>query len=487
MEHFDKRAIDAKLAEGFPFTHRWHNRFHLEMPFGLINDPNGMTCHNGAYHIFYQWNPFGCAHKNKSWAHTKTRDFCTYQIPQLALWPTDEHDKDGCYSGCGTEEDGHLRVLYTCNAKDEQGNRSSVQRFGTYTKAAGAVKKEEIIIDGPPAGFTAHFRDPYLFERHGVRHLIIGAQTQDERGCVLVYREAPIRWECLGELRTQLKDFGYMWECPNLLSFGDSDVLVFCPQGVEARAYDRQNVYQAGYIAGHASMDAMEMLMHGRFKELDHGFDFYAPQVLTHEGRHVLIGWMGMPDREEDYPTREEGWMHSLTLPRVLTLRQGHIFSEPVRELKALRHRETERTLEAEGESEFSATLYDLTEFILDLTMGEAHTVSVELVFGLEKLVFRYNRLEQVMTIDRTGMKLGGRGKRIFKLYAEDTLSMRVYVDHGAVEAFFQHGEEAAAIAIFPEKNIQPTLRVFSDVDMRLLSGVLWELEPFHYEAVGTV
>ncbi len=77
MENFDKSAIDARLAEGFPFTHRWHNRFHLEMPFGLINDPNGLTYHNGAYHIFYQWNPFGCAHKNKSWAHTKTRDFCT--------------------------------------------------------------------------------------------------------------------------------------------------------------------------------------------------------------------------------------------------------------------------------------------------------------------------------------------------------------------------------------------------------------------------
>ena len=169
MENFDKRAIDARLAEGFPFTHRWHNRFHLEMPFGLINDPNGLTYHNGAYHIFYQWNPFGCLHKNKSWAHTKTRDFCTYAVPHLALWPTDEHDKDGCYSGCAAEEEGRLRVLYTCNAKDEAGNRSSAQRFGTYTKAAGAVKKEEIIIDGPPPGFTAHFRDPYLFDWRGTR------------------------------------------------------------------------------------------------------------------------------------------------------------------------------------------------------------------------------------------------------------------------------------------------------------------------------
>ena len=88
------------------------------------------------------------------------------------------------------------------------------------------------------------------------------------------------------------------------------------------------------------------------------------------------------------------------------------------------------------------------------------------------------------MTIDRTGMKLGGRGTRVFKLYAEETLSMRMYVDHGAVEVFFQHGEEAATIALFPEKNIRPALRVFSDVDLKQLSGVLWELEPFHYETI---
>jgi len=50
---------------------------------------------------------------------------------------------------------------------------------------------------------------------------------------------------------------------------------------------------------------------------------------------------------------------------------------------------------------------------------------------------------------------------------------------------FFQHGEEAASIAVFPEKNIRPMLRVFSDVDMTQISGVLWELEPFHYERIS--
>ena len=52
MEHFDKVEIDARIAAGFPPTHHLHNRLHIEMPFGLINDPNGLVYHDGAYHIF---------------------------------------------------------------------------------------------------------------------------------------------------------------------------------------------------------------------------------------------------------------------------------------------------------------------------------------------------------------------------------------------------------------------------------------------------
>ena len=295
MEKFDKGAIDAELAQGFPLKHRWHNRFHLEMPFGLINDPNGLTYHDGAYHIFYQWNPLGCEHKNKCWAHVKTRDFVHYTLPELALWPDDVHDKDGCYSGCGLSQDGKLRVLYTCNRK-EDGVRIPAQRFGTL-QDDGSVRKEEIIIPDHPEGITGHFRDPFLFERRGHRYLVIGAQREEnETGTVLVYEEREDGWHNRGEVHTRLGDFGYMWECPNLLQFGSYDVLVFCPQGLAAREYDRQNIYQAGYIAGHLSLDSMDMMQHTKFQELDRGFDFYAPQVFEHEGRHLLLGTLAQED-----------------------------------------------------------------------------------------------------------------------------------------------------------------------------------------------
>ena len=480
MESFDKKKLDAKLSAAFPMTHRWHNRFHLEMPFGLINDPNGLCRYEGEYHVFFQWNPLGCVHKNKCWAHVRTRDFVQYTLPELSLWPDDVHDKDGCYSGCAEVEDGRLRVLYTCNRK-EGGRRIPAQRFGTL-QADGSIRKDEIILPDHPAGTTGHFRDPFLFSRRGRRYLLLGAQrASDEKGTALVYEETGQGWQELGEIHTRLGDFGYMWECPNLLRFGSYDVLLFCPQGLESREFDRQNRYQAGYIAGHLSLDSLDMVSHTKFQELDHGFDFYAPQVFESEGRHILIGWMGMPDCDDAYPTREEGWMYSLTMPRELRLRQGHLYSRPVREMKDLRIRDSLRELDLVQTDHLSQPLAEGAEVLLTMELGDASSVTVTLAYGLEKLCFCYDRQRQVMTIDRDGMHRGGRGIRRFKLFADQTLSLQLFVDRSAVEAFFQHGEEATSLLVFPDKHILPELQISADAPLASLSGNIWELDAFRY------
>ena len=74
------------------------------------------------------------------------------------------------------------------------------------------------------------------------------------------------------------------------------------------------------------------------FRELDGGFDFYAPQTfLTEDGRRILIGWMGMADVEDEYTNRttEDGWQNVLTLARELSLKDGIVCQNPVRELSS--------------------------------------------------------------------------------------------------------------------------------------------------------
>ena len=177
-EAFDKEAIDAKVREGFPLQHRWHNDFHLEMPFGLVNAPNGLSWYAGKYHIFFQWNPLGVEHKHKCWGHVETEDFVHYSLPELVLWPSDVHDKDGCYSGAGFVEDGALRLVYTCNRK-EDGRRIPAQRLASWQPEKGIAAKDEIIIEHEPKGYTAHFRDPSRFVKDGREFLVLGAQPAE--------------------------------------------------------------------------------------------------------------------------------------------------------------------------------------------------------------------------------------------------------------------------------------------------------------------
>ena len=116
-------------------------------------------------------------------------------------------------------------------------------------------------------------------------------------------------------------------------------------------------------------------LIRENVQAIDYGLDFYAPQVFEHEGRHLLLGWMGMPDKDADYPSKEHGWMYSLTMPRELRLRQGHIYSRPARELRDLRVKESVIELERSMVSSLRQPLFAGSEILLTLEGTVTYTV----------------------------------------------------------------------------------------------------------------
>ena len=419
-----------------------HNKFHLEMPKGLVNDPNGLCYHQGKYQIFFQWNPFGCEHKHKHWTYTQTTDFINYTKPQIALAPVDKFDKDGCYSGSARSKNNKLEIIYTANLKDEQNIRYPRQ-VSVKQNDDGEFIKEKIIIDTVPKGYTTHFRDPYIFTKNNHSFIILGAQRENLTGCALIYEEIDENWIFRGELKTQLTDFGYMWECPNLFTIDDKDILVFCPQGLKAQKYQYQNLYQAGYLIGQFNPDTLEFT-HGEFHEFDMGFDFYAPQVLVHENRHILIGWVGMPDKLQDYPTINDGWVHSLTLPRELILKNDKLYQRPISELNKLNQNTTTKintdkiSLSANKKLEISIPLKDISSW------------QGKLKFNDEYILLTYDKNTSVFTIDRNQLKLGGKGIRQFLVKAQDELNLSVYIDNSIIELYLQDGEYYATFCYYP-------------------------------------
>lgn len=423
---------------------QWHNKFHLEMPKGLVNDPNGLCYHQGKYQIFFQWNPFGCEHKHKHWTYTQTTDFINYTKPQIALAPVDKFDKDGCYSGSARSKNNKLEIIYTANLKDEQNIRYPRQVL-VKQDDDGKFIKEKIIIDTVPKGYTTHFRDPYIFTKNNRSFIILGAQRENLTGCALIYEEIDENWIFRGELKTQLTDFGYMWECPNLFTIDDKDILVFCPQGLKAQKYQYQyqNLYQAGYLIGQFNPDTLEFT-HGEFHVFDMGFDFYAPQVLVHENRHILIGWVGMPDKLQDYPTINDGWVHSLTLPRELILKNDKLYQRPISELNKLNQNTTTKintdkiSLSANKKLEISIPLKDISSW------------QGKLKFNDEYILLTYDKNTSVFTIDRNQLKLGGKGIRQFLVKAQDELNLSVYIDNSIIELYLQDGEYYATFCYYP-------------------------------------
>lgn len=283
------------IAASDPHRQQWH----LAPAVGLLNDPNGFIQANGRYHLFYQWNPLACRHGAKWWGHWSSADLVHWQHEPVALLPTEDYEISGCYSGSAVQNNGKITLIYTGNVKYTDGSRTANQCLaeempdGTFRKLGPVIPL--------PEGYTGHVRDPKVWKHDGFWYMVLAAQSPDIKGKILFYRSEDLQqWHLLGEIAgtylNGLKEFGYMWECPDLFPLDGQDVLLCCPQGLAAEKYRYLNLYQCGYFVGQLDYQQAKF-PHGEFHELDLGFEFYAPQTTeTADGRRLMFGWLGMPD-----------------------------------------------------------------------------------------------------------------------------------------------------------------------------------------------
>lgn len=119
----------------------WRQQFHVQPPYGLLNDPNGFAYYQGKYHLFYQWFPFGPVHGMKHWYHVESDDLVNWKDNGLALAPEYDYESHGIFSGTGIVKDELLYLFYTANKRDENWNRESSQGLAVMDKNGRIVKK----------------------------------------------------------------------------------------------------------------------------------------------------------------------------------------------------------------------------------------------------------------------------------------------------------------------------------------------------------
>ena len=410
----------------------FRQKFHLEPEKGWLNDPNGICYFCGKYHVYFQYspeNPYGKG--EKCWGHWESTDMINWVFRGTVLRPDCPDDASGVYSGCGFVKGDTLYLFYTGNVKKcgnfdyiTSGREANV--ILVTTKDGQHMSKKQTLLRNCdyPKNCSCHVRDPKVWEENGVYYMVLGARTLDDRGSVLYYTSYDlIKWEF--QRQECYPNFGYMWECPDVIELGGKKILSISPQGVEHSEFSHQNVYSSGYFCGE------------NFMEWDYGFDFYAPQTFTApDGRKIMIGWMGIGDIPYTNPTAELGWQHSLTIMRELTFADsGEICALPVSEMLSLRGECTKISK--------NTCLNSSLPFELDGKAGENFSLTLGdyLNMSYTNSIFTLTFLDKKVS--------GGREQRRVKL--SSLSDIRILFDTSSIEIYLNGGQRVMSTRFYPD------------------------------------
>jgi beta-fructofuranosidase len=467
-----------------------HHRpdYHFSPPANWLNDPNGLIHHEGRYHLFYQYNPAGPAHGTIHWGHATSDDLVHWEDEPVALTPDpDGPDRDGCWSGCAVvDADGTPTLLYTGGRHREQLPclaTSASDDLSAWDKHDGNP-----VIGTPPASldvlrtdhWEAEFRDHCVWRAGDDWYHLIGSGVTDVGGTALLYRGTRLdEWEYVGPLLTgDWADAGPVWECPELLDFGDKQLLHV------------SNYESVPYFVGEADLSTPDFEVETEGL-LDYG-DFYAPQTMSGpDGRQLMWGWV--PEARGVEAQWEAGWSGLLTLPRVVDLGDdGTLRQRPAPELAALREAHVSESMSlAPGDRRalsLSGNAYEL-----DLTVSADSNADERLELVLcespartERTVVRW--VGDELVVDRSESSHGHVGDASEQRLPLDTggrtdeadeLSLRVFVDGSVIELFVD-GSRCLTSRVYPTREdadgvaLVAPRHLATDVDIDIDA---WELD----------
>ncbi len=442
----EKHKDYLKNLADYVQTSKYLPKFHIYPQTGLMNDPNGLAYFNGKYQIFYQWFPFEASHGMKHWARVSSKDLREWEWENPALIPNKEYEKNGCYSGNAIEKDGKLYLFYTANYKLENDGRIPKQALA-FMEKDGSIKKYEKnpVIDGAPEGFTGDIRDPFVFEKNGKYYMLLGGKTLKNEGKLLIYKsENLLEWNYFGTLDTGIENIGYMYECPSYIEVDGQDVLIFSPMGLKPQGDRYHNQFSSIYMIGKLDIENKKFDVEF-MDEIDCGFDFYAPQVFSgKDKRPLMIGWFGCG--EQILPTDNEMWRHGLTMARELHIKNGKLYTNPIKEI--------DEKYEKENLLEVLNHKIKNKYFLIDEVIKEQEE-PVVLQFGTEddnlKLVIDFK--ESKITLDRNGLAQKFDTKygltRSCSFEKTDKVHLKIYVDNSFVEICINEGERMMSSRVF--------------------------------------
>lgn len=425
---------------------------HITPQKGWINDPNGFSYAFGQFHVFAQHNPYDTKWGPMHWLHFVSEDLVTFKEVGIAIKPDKEYDNVfGCFSGSALEVNQQHYLLYTGAINGVQQQCFAVSSDGIHYQ-----KPYENPLIGqdllPEPYLVADFRDPYIFVRDQHYYMLVSARKKTGGSSILMYRSIDlIHYEYVGvTLNTDGSD-EEMIECPTLFFDGDNVVLMYSLQFKKSHEPHRfQNVHSTIYRLGELDFKSGQFIAKTPEREIDLGFDFYAPQTLTKDNKHYMIAWQNMWDRH--YPSLVDGYVGQLTLVRELGIKGNQLVQSFVSSLS--NYYEENLLIEKQRQSDILIDIYQTNSYrlIIDMEITDEVVISfvkdnsVMMTLNPTNKTIEFVR-PQILNHDQSQAT-----KRVIPFNSvEGRIQLDIVVDNCSLEALIDEGIEAFSMTFFTD------------------------------------
>lgn len=461
-------------------------RYHF-MPSTLwANEAYGFTYYNDTYHLYFQKNPNAAILNFMHWGHLSSPDLVSWREEPMPLRPQPGWSSVGVWSGTTffDQSTGQPVIAYT-------GVNGSFAGIGIATSndpdlVDWTTIPENPVINRAPANIpNQDFRDPYIWYDNGKYYMVVGSGRANNAGAILMsyVSDDYVNWVQIPPIFEAPDRFtgGTFWEMPYLQKIeGDTYLLVVTPQYIGGPA---RTIYWTGTFDG----DKFEP-----FHEEPKDFELLNRNLLSpaigqdENGDPTYIGIIPEDRNVEDQVAA--GWRQTFSIPRVLRLvgdDQESIGHYPHPNLCRARRNEvtlTDRVInsgtnfnlpEYQGtQSELSFKLFtgNTNNFRIQVYKNDAGSELTSIVFDKER---------GRVGIDRTISSPFNTAEFVqygdYDFRPDDSLNMRVYLDHSILEVFVDNLVVLSA-RVYPGESSNNVDLVTADGSVDLLEYRAWDM-----------
>ena len=435
---------NMQFSDTFDMKNREQYRpeYHHTPAYGWMNDPNGMFYKDGAWHLYFQHNPYGSQWENMTWGHSTSKDLVHWEYQGDAVEPdalgtvfsgSAVVDKDNT-AGFGKDA---IVALYTSAGENQtQSLVYSTDNGMTFTKYEG----NPVITSNVP-----DFRDPHMFWNEDIKkwNMILAAGQQ-----MNIYSSDNLKdWKLESSFGREYGNHDGVWECPDLMK-------------LKVRGTNKEkwmlvcNINPGGPFGGSATQyfvgdfDGYKFTCESKpevTKWMDYGKDHYATVTFDNapEGRHVALAWMSNWQYANQVPTMQ--YRSSNSIPRDLGLFEykGETYCSviPSKELTAARSKKTRKNIS--DACEMVVTMKGNASIILSNEKGE-------------KVVMNYEAKAETFSMDRTQSGKSDFSNEFSAVTKAPTYGklnqLRLFIDRSSIEAIDAEGKMAMTNLVFPTK-----------------------------------